>query len=525
VIDFLQGGNRPLSYRIATRNFLPENKRFDILKFFDTSSFSTSDLASFISTLYIDDIFDAARKTVIPLFGLSSYGDRLDKSISDFRIIERHVNQTDLITVLIHKILSSHDFSDTKLAAITIPFPGNLLSSMKIAKWLKNKYPKINIVAGGGYVNTELCFLSDTGIFNYFDFLCFGDGELPLLKLSEHVINKKKLSPVRTLMVDGGKTYYVKGPDHKVKSSVPDYKSVELDRYLSLRETTNVMHNLWSEKGFLKLRFAKGCYHHKCAFCDTSLDYIKDYSPSSVDDLINQVTEIMRQTGVNSFHFADEAMPPALVKKFCTALIEKNINIVWWGNVRFEKQFDASLCSLMSRAGCIAVTGGIETANNRILRLMEKGVSVEQIVRTCDNFSNAKILVHGYLICGFPTETATDAVNSLEIIRQMFFHGVLNSAYYHRFTLTVHSPVFKNPEIYSIKMKQWKPEPFANNDVEYDEKNISDIDAIESGLNKALFNYNSGICLDDDVNSWFDKNYEISVPLDFVYNLLKKNVF
>jgi radical SAM superfamily enzyme YgiQ (UPF0313 family) len=522
VIKFLQGKNDPLSYRIMTRDLLPEGKRFEILDYFEFDGFAIVDGARYIATLFIDDIFDIAVSTVVPYFGLNSYGPRLERALPEFKTIKKIIGENDLITRIMTKILSTYDFSKTDLVAITIPFPGNLLSSLKISQWLKRHFPEIKIAAGGGYVNTELGHIQEKGIFDYFDYICFDDGELPLIKIIESLDGKDESDLVRTMKRHEGKIVFIdkSNTNPAIATSVPGYANLGLDSYITLKETTNPMHNLWSEKGFLKLRFAKGCYHHKCAFCDTGLDYINCYMPVGIDEIIMQITALIDQTGISSFHFVDEAMPPSSVRKFCLEIIRRKINITWWGNIRFERNFDGKLCKLMAQAGCIAVTGGLETANNRLLKLMEKGVTVEQAIKICDNFSYARILVHAYLIAGFPTETAGDAVNSLEIIRQMFKNNVINSAYYHRFALTVHSPIFRNPEKYSIRIKLTKMNTFANNDVEYSESNQSGIDAIESGLNKAVFNYNAGLCLDDDVNSWFKMNFDIDVPEDFVSGVL-----
>ena len=520
VISFLQGKNQIFAYRIAARNFLPEGHRFEMLDFFETDGMFPNEIAYIIAALYIDDIFDAARSTVLPFFGLSTYGPKLERSIPDFNVIEKYINEKDIITAIMNNSLSSFDLKNIKLVAVTIPFPGNLLASLKISSWLKKNKPGIRIVAGGGYVNTELNSITDKNIFKYFDYLCFDDGELPLLRIAENITKNKNHPHVRTMFLKDGNIELTGAEETDKEFCIPEYDPDRMDKYLTLKESFNVMHNLWSEKGFLKLRFAKGCYHHKCAFCDTDLDYIKCYEQLEVEELIVQVVALIDKTGIRSFHFVDEAIPPSLVKKFCLEIIRKKINITWWGNIRFEKQFDKKLCVLMSKAGCIAITGGLETANNRLLELMNKGTTLEKIIGICNNFSRSNIMVHAYLIYGFPTETANETVNSLEIIRQMFASGIINSAYYHRFTLTVHSPVFKNPDKYSISIKRKKPNTFANNDVSYSEKNMNDIDMIEHGLNNAIYNFNSGNCIDADINSWFENKCHITIPGDFVSKIL-----
>ena len=132
-------------------------------------------------------------------------------------------------------------------------------------------------------------------------------------------------------------------------------------------------------------------------------------------------------------------------------LLRRNVVISWWGNIRFEKSFTPELCELLAASGCIAISGGLEVASDRLLNLMKKGVSVSQVARVTRAFSDVGILVHAYLMYGFPTQTVQDTVDALEYVRQMFEEGCIQSGFFHRFTCTVHSPVGKNPEEYGVQ--------------------------------------------------------------------------
>ena len=126
-----------------------------------------------------------------------------------------------------------------------------------------------------------------------------------------------------------------------------------------------------------------------------------------------------------------------------------------------------SLCQLLADSGCIAVTGGLEVASDRLLKLMKKGVSVEQVARVTRAFSDAGILVHAYLMYGFPTQTAQDTVDALEYVRQLFAAGCIQSGFFHRFTCTVHSPVGKHPQAIWRDAASAAQATFANNDINF----------------------------------------------------------
>src|SRR5690606_41040208 len=135
------------------------------------------------------------------------------------------------------------------------------------------------------------------------------------------------------------------------------------------------------------------------------------------------------------FHFVDEAAPPNLLKAMSEEILKRNLKVTWWGNIRFDPFFTAEVTQLMKKAGCIAVTGGIEVASERVLKLIDKGISIEKVAVTTKNFKDAGIFVHAYLMYGFPTQTMQETIDSLEVVRQLFKKNYLSSAYWHRFAL------------------------------------------------------------------------------------------
>jgi hypothetical protein len=179
------------------------------------------------------------------------------------------------------------------------------------------------------------------------------------------------------------------------------------------------------------------------------------------------------------------------------------VSISWWGNIRFEKSFTPALCRQLADSGCIAISGGLEVASDRLLKLMNKGVSVEQVARVTRGFADAGILVHAYLMYGFPTQTVQDTVDALETVRQLFENGCIQSGFFHRFACTVHSPVGRNPEAFGVTLQALPPVSFAKNDIGFHDPTGTDHDALGAGLKKALYNYMHGVGLEQDVRRWF----------------------
>jgi hypothetical protein len=288
------------------------------------------------------------------------------------------------------------------------------------------------------------------------------------------------------------------------ETGTPTYAGLPLDRYVSLFEMLNPMHRLWSDGRWNKLTLAHGCYWKKCTFCDVTLDYIGRYEPLAADALVDRIEALIAETGQTGFHFVDEAAPPAGLRALAERLIARGVTITWWGNIRFEKTFTPELCRLLSAAGCVAVSGGLEVASDRLLKLMHKGVTVEQVARVTRAFSDAGIMVHAYLMYGFPTETTQDTVDALERVRQLFAAGCIQSAYWHRFAATAHSPIGLHPQAYGITLRPPANVTFAHNDLEFDDPVGTDHDHLGGGLRKALYNYMHGVGLDADVREWFE---------------------
>jgi radical SAM superfamily enzyme YgiQ (UPF0313 family) len=510
-IRFLQGRDPSLAHRIAARHYLPEGPRFAPLQEDDAlewafGAMGLQDRAKHIATLYLNDLADVIRDAVDPRFEFVRYAESLAASQPTFDHLQTALSAPhNLVDASLHALtlaaLSQHR---PCLVLITAPFPGNVYGAFRIAQTIKLNHPTIVTVLGGGYCNTELRALNEPRVFDYFDFITLDAGERPLLALIEHLQGKR---PIDQLVRTYTRTrHYVdfKEPDIAFSDSgTPTYAGLPLQDYLSLLDMLNPMHRLWSDGRWNKLTVAHGCYWKKCSFCDVKLDYISRYDVASTDVLVDRIESLVRETGQTGFHFVDEAAPPKALKSLANALLRRKLEISWWGNIRFEKSFDAGLCRLLAQSGCIAVTGGLEVASDRLLKLMKKGVSIEQVARVTRAFADAGILVHAYLMYGFPTQTAQDTVDALEYVRQLFAAGCIQSAFFHRFTCTVHSPVGQHPEQYGVTLSAPLRATFANNDINFTDLTGIDHDVFGVALRKALYNYMHGVGLDLDVREWF----------------------
>jgi radical SAM superfamily enzyme YgiQ (UPF0313 family) len=521
-VALLQGRDGSIAHRICSRAFLPEGPRFASLdNYLDEDggdplawafgSLGVQDRARHLATLFLNDLADVLREAVDTRFEFVRYGESLAQSQASFNPLATALAAPPTLvdTTLQNLAKIPVDRSNPDIVLISVPFPGSVYAAFRIAQTIKAYRPEIVTVLGGGYVNTELRELAEPRVFDYFDYVTLDDGEKPLLALIEHLAGQRpRLNLVRTFTrVDGEVRYFnSQEPDIPFEEvGTPTWDGLPLDRYLSLLDMLNPMHRLWSDGHWNKLTVAHGCYWKKCSFCDVSLDYIGRYDAASAKTLVDRIERIIDETGHTGFHFVDEAAPPKALRAMAEELQRRNLAISWWGNIRFEKSFTPELCLQLADSGCIAVSGGLEVASDRLLELMKKGVSVEQVARVTRAFTDAGVLVHAYLMYGFPTQTVQDTVDALEYVRQLFAENCIQSGFFHRFSCTVHSPVGLNPAEYGIKLQPLPPGKFAKNDVHFIDPTGVDHQSLGKALNKALYNYMHGMCLDQDVRSWFSE--------------------
>lgn len=533
VIRFLQGRDPSLALRLVSRTFLPEGPRFAALE--DTEdaldwafgALGLQDKAKYLATLYLADLSDVVREGIDPRFELSKYAEKLAISAATFDELYDALHQPptlvdDLLRELTIACLHRHQ---PTLVGITTPFPGNVYGGLRIAQVVRGVDPRIKIAWGGGYPNTELRELKDPRVFEFVDYVTLDAGEVPLSRIVDRLPGAAHPPLHRTFTCENGKITLHDDPSaaplSHAETGTPTYDGLPMEKYLYVFDLLNPMHRIWSDGRWNKLMVAHGCYWSQCTFCDTRLDYIDRFSKAPASLLVDRMEALINETGQTGFHFVDEAAPPAMLKALSTEILRRGLVCTWWGNIRFEKTFTQDLCHLMAEAGCVAVSGGLEVADDRLLALIRKGVTVEQVARVTHAFTEAGIMVHAYLMYGYPTQTTLETVNSLEMVRQLFEAGCIQSGFWHRFALTVHSPIAADPEAFGITLLPEPPVTFARNEIPFRDPVKTNHDRLGEGLRKALFNYMHGIGLDQPAHTWFGFRVpKTTVPRDLIESLL-----
>jgi radical SAM superfamily enzyme YgiQ (UPF0313 family) len=517
VIRFLQGHDPAMASRICQGRFLPQGPRFAGIDPEESGrqmgSRNRTDQAKHLAALYLEDLADLVQATLAPHFALSRYAESLARQAASYDPLAVALAQPMSVTDewMLEALWRHVERYQPDVVGFSVPFPGNLYGALRMGRELRIRRPETTIVLGGGYANTELRRLEESRVFDVVDFVTLDDGERPLVCLLEYLQGKRPEADLcRTFLRSGGRVVWRNGAregDVSLSDSgTPTYEGLPLDRYISVLDTLNPMHRLWSDGHWNKLTVAHGCYWKQCTFCDVGLDYIGRYEAAPAGLLVDRIEALIAETGRRGFHFVDEAAPPVGLKQVALSLLERGVTISWWGNVRFETAFTPDFCRLLAASGCIALSAGLEAACDRLLELVKKGITVDQTVRVVQACHEAGILVHAYLMYGLPGETIGETVESLERVRQLFGHDLIQSAFWHRFTTTAHSPIGLNPSAYGIQLIGPAFQGFAENDLIHRDTHAVMPEWIGEGLRTALWHYKEGLELDRDVREWFPES-------------------
>ena len=495
-----------------------------------------------IASLALEDLADYISVAFDKSFSLVRYAESIAVNETSFSQIEEKLNSpilTTFYTEVLEAAFSKTSITENKrtLVCISVPFAGTFTSALFTAKYLRKKYgEKIFICFGGGFINTELREFNDSSFFKYADAISYDRGYgsyknffdvFPDGKISEEkqIYKMRLFTKEKVIEPLLSSLKYEKFENEQTSLIVPDYSETDFSIYPRVADDENPMQRLWSDGAWMKAYLAHGCYWHKCAFCDVSLDYVASYRLVQIENLFHGLKSQSEKNGIHGIHFVDEAMPPAAMLKFSKLNLKHSASFSFWGNVRFEKIYSRDIAEFLSSGGLIGVSGGIEIATGTGLDSISKGTDLDSIVSACCAFKEAGILIHAYMIYGYFGETEQDTINSMETLRQLYAAGLLDSCFWHKFVLTRHSRIYSEwKEGLHKNLNPFAPKNsgvFAKNGLHFKDEEKSA--KFGNGLYAALQSWMHGENLNVPVEKWFEfKVPRPNVPKDLISKSIEK---
>ncbi len=332
---------------------------------------------------------------------------------------------------------------ETPVVGISAAFPDQALAAFISARIIKEHRSDCHVVLGGTYVASHLRSADRPELFRWVDSLVLDDGERPLERLvSELSGDAPDLAAVPGLVWRRGNEILRNAaapPIGLEEAPPPDYSIYDLDRYLVPRDRMALL-----------FRLSSGCPWARCAFCRTELPFIRDHVQPTAERLYGQLRATVEATGVRIFHFTDDAASPPVMESLSRKLAAQGPAIRWMVNFRVDPRLTLERLLLFEQAGCHSLYLGIESYNDRILKLMRKGISVAQIDRTLDVLSWTDIRVTAYMIVGFPGETEAEALSSFAGIARLVKEGKIHECIYNVFELVPYSAVFREKAKFGV---------------------------------------------------------------------------
>jgi len=329
---------------------------------------------------------------------------------------------------------------DPPLFAISVIHNTQLIPALTLASRLKKYEEESYVVLGGPFLSAFLDMhwrLKD--VFDFADSVIAFDGETALASLIECVEKEKDFLTVPNLIFREGErikhssTFY---RDDMNALPTPNFDGLPLKLY-------------FSPILVLPVQTARGCYWARCAFCPNSTGKRSRYRSRDAALVAEDMDNLQSRYNTCYFELADDAVPPQKLRQLSEELLSKDMDAKWTAFTRLEKQFTPPLLSRMYEAGCRILYFGLESANPRILKLMDKGTDIETAHRILSDSHHAGIWNHVYVFFGFPTETEKEAEDTIRFVVEN--KDIINSVGFGYFVLCEGSRVYENKEQFRIE--------------------------------------------------------------------------
>jgi anaerobic magnesium-protoporphyrin IX monomethyl ester cyclase len=326
---------------------------------------------------------------------------------------------------------------DADVLGLSIVYHGQVLPGLVLAAWLKRRRPDLRVLVGGPFFTVHRERLADQAwLFDWISAIAVFEGETTLLRYLDTVDGTRALEDVPGLVWHDGEKVRGTGMPEPVDVDAlpcPDFDGLDLDGYHMPART-------------LPLLASRGCYW-RCAFCTHHYIYGDSYRVRSKELLESDLAALRERWRCEHVYFVDESMSPRLLRHISAALPQDG-RVRWGCELRAERSITREDLSAVARSGCRVLSFGVESANQRVLESMGKGIlvaDVERIVRECGEFG---IRSHLMAIVAFPGETVEESDDTFDFIRRNAAH--IDLAGFSYFCLLRHSPVDHAPGKYFV---------------------------------------------------------------------------
>ena len=343
-------------------------------------------------------------------------------------------------------LLEKVNWNDYGLVGISIIHIGQVIPGLTLARLLRKKFKHLHIVIGGSVFNRHADLLDNKqALFEeFFHSAIVSEGEKPLEELVSHLKEGKPLITVPNLiyMEEQKVIHNPKAEALPYEHLVcPTFDQLPLEKYLMPYPVLPYMSS-------------RGCYWGKCTFCTHSFIYDSYYRKENETRVAEELGQLGKKYNTKYFTFSDEAISPNAFNRMSKAILKQGVEMRALGMLKFESgdKETPELFEDIYKAGFLMLFFGLESANDRILKIIDKGCDQDTERSVLKNSSDAGIWNHLYLFFGFPTEEREEAEDTIQftVENSEVGTGTIHSVGQSIFALEKDSAIYHNPGKFKI---------------------------------------------------------------------------
>jgi len=284
------------------------------------------------------------------------------------------------------------------------------LFTLEIIKRIKSRAPSKKIVLGGpncyNVTGNDLDFKIQHDLQEFADIIVVGEGESVLLDFAGRIESGRPLDTCKGIAMRKNGTWIFNGFAEPIMNlddlPFPDFEAYDMKAY--------------TDRNALPLLTSRGCTM-RCVFC-TDTYFWRPYRHRSAGNVLEEIVKRRKKYKNNFFGFNDSLINGSHknLLEMCKLIASKRLDISWGGNCRIDKRLDLDCLGRMKKAGCEYLVIGIESASNRILRLMRKNFTIEDASDFIHRCNKVGIGIVANWIVGFPGETEEEFINTADFI-------------------------------------------------------------------------------------------------------------
>lgn len=311
------------------------------------------------------------------------------------------------------KELSKFYQADFDLIGITVLSPV-YHEVIEVFKLIRSSKPNTPICLGGAYVTTIMEeIFEDTPA----DYAVYGEGEITFSHLISFLKGKVPIEQINGIMYKKDGAIISNPPQEQIQDldsiPYPAYELYKMDRYPMHRIVTS-----------------RGC-PYKCVFCNSTSIWLGKWRKREPEQVVEEIEYLIKNYKKKTFFFNDNSFNVNLkrVESFCNTILDRKLKFLWTTPVRVDV-ITKEIAELMKKSGCYNVGVGIESANNSILKSMQKKNTIEAIQNGIRIFKEAGIEVLGQFVIGSPGDTLKTVKESIEFAKKseldfVMFYSIL----------------------------------------------------------------------------------------------------